>query len=363
MKAIHLANTDFEFELADSRSVTIEQALTQIPLCLQLQFMPLLYARTDEGIAVTALPSADFIDHLLQLGLWRSKNDLPSFIPLDTSLQFKQIPCISWGFSKRVHAWASDRDLFYPIPDWEIVKRVNSKLFSFLENPSLLEGAALLWNEKELKDWLKNGQKNRVLKTCFGLSGRGNYCLQPHTSFSQIQAFCLKEWQCERPIIAEPWLDRVLDFSTQWEIEPQGPIQFIGATVFKADAKGTYLGTQAGPEECLFKDYLPFLQQHKQLIYPVLQKIAALGFFGSIGIDAFVYRQEKELYLRPLVEINGRKTMSVAALQFQKRWFPEQFIQLAFYKTGEQSNFLLPMHLKGASKEISFGKTLVFSFC
>lgn len=361
MKAIHIANTDFEFELAHPTSLPIQQALSQIPLCLQLQFLPLLYAQADEAIAVTSLPDPTFIDHLLSLGLWRSQQDLPTFIPLDTARTFPGLSCLSWGFSKRVQKWALDKHMHYAMPEWEVVQLINSKMFSFLESPPL-EGSALLWQDKDLDNWLKHGQGRRVLKTCFGLSGRGNYLIHSETSREKIRQFCEKEWQQKRPVIAEPWLDRCFDFSTQWQIEQKGDIQLLGATVFTTDVKGTYTGTQAGPEDQLFQSYLPFLQEHKQIAAPLLEKIAAKGFFGAIGIDAFVYRNaQQNMCLRPIVEINGRKTMSVAALHFQKRWFPQRIIQLAFTPSNEISGFLLPTYLKG-KQNVSFAKTLAFSF-
>lgn len=359
MKTIHLANTDFEFELAKPEPISIEQSWSRHPLCLQLQFLPILYAEPEEAIAVTAPPDSDFIEYLTGLGLW-DKNSLPQFLPLDTFLSFPGISCQSWGYSQRVQKWAKTRRLFYPTPHWEIVQLINSKAFSFAFIPKL-EGTALLHHSQELEQWFKAGTGKRVLKTCFGLSGRGHRRIDDATTLESIRAFCEKEWQQKRTIIAEPWLNRFFDFSTQWHLSQRGQIQLVGATAFEVDDYGSYQGTLAGPESLLFDKYQSFLEEHKKAVYPILEKIVALGFFGSVGIDAFLYYgPNKDMHLYPIVEINGRQTMSLAALRFQRRWFPDRIVHLAFADSKEKTP-LLPTNLKKGEKDILVSKTLGFS--
>jgi hypothetical protein len=44
-----------------------------------------------------------------------------------------------------------------------------------------------------------------------------------------------------------------------------------------------------------------------------------MGYCGHVGIDAFIYLWEGKQRLHPIVEINGRKTMSWVALQMPKK--------------------------------------------
>ncbi len=361
MRTIHLANTDFEFELAKPQPLLIEQVWARYPHCLQLQFLPILYAEPQDAIAVTAPPHQGFIDYLLSLGLWKQE-DLPLFVPLQTLHPLSYDQCLSWGFSQRVKKWAHMRQVAYHMPDWQVVQEVNSKVFSFKQLPSL-PGSALIRNLQDLEAWLQAGQGKRVLKTCFGLSGKGNRLIDETTSIKDIQVFCEKEWKLQRPLIAEPWLDRFFDFSTQWALDPQGDIQCIGSTVFETDSHGTYQGTYAGPEFLLFQCHHSFLKEHKKMIYPVLKKITQMGFFGSLGVDAFLYRNSRqEINLYPMVEINGRQTFSLAALRFQRRWFPEKVIRLSFIKVTNRITSLLPTQLKLDKSEIYFNKALILSF-
>jgi hypothetical protein len=180
-----------------------------------------------------------------------------------------------------------------------------------------------------------------VLKTVLGVSGKGHHHIaSKEISFASIAPFLHKEWQQRRPVLAEPWLERLLDFSTQWLISAQGAIECIGTTLCHNDAKGRYLSNEVGEEKALLGTFYPFLEQHKQTVVPLLKKIAEQGYFGHVGVDTFIYlNTENDPTLHPVVEINTRKTMGYVALAFQKRYAPNQQIQLA-YTPGEAG--LLP---------------------
>ncbi len=357
MSTIYIANTNFEFELAGMQFPSLEQSLSLHPLCLQLQFLPLLYAQPQDQVAVTTLPSPDYLASLLQLGWW--SDGLPRLVPLHLHEQFQGKKCVSWGPSKLVQAWSQARHMHYAIPtDWEMIRLINSKAFSF--RYSSLPGATLIANEQELTAWLHQLEGPKVLKTSFGLSGQGNWILEHVDVTPQLLAFCQKEWQQGRALIGEPWLQRVCDFSTQWIIHPEGQIEEVGATRFETNAQGAYQGTWAGPEESLFASYLPFLAQHRQVAKQVLKDMAARGFFGPVGIDALLYRcphiHSIELY--PLVEINGRQTMSLVALRLQQRLCPQQVVYLTFNHSAEGAA-LLPLSLiDGKGKEVRFRRQL-----
>lgn len=364
VQKIYLCNTDFEFELTQPNdSSSIERIWHRFPICLQLQFLPLLYADPEDAIAVTQAPDASFIEQLLQLELWQ-KNDLPAFIPLMNNLNLKRYKeCISWGASRRVQQWANLNHINYQIPDLNLVKEVNSKLFSFTLG-SALDQSSLLWNASDLEQWLGSTSGKRVLKTCFGVSGRGHYFIETDTPLSSIITFCNKEWACRRPLIAEPWVHRLFDFSTQWFLDKTKGVQLIGPTVFESNSKGAYQATMAGSEEQLFKDYLPFLYEHKELVGKCLDLIYKKGFFGYLGVDAFIYEDAKgDIRLHPLVEINARQTMSLAALRFQQRWFADRIVRLQFSSSGMKQVSLLPSKIQLGEKEVVFDRHLTFSFC
>jgi hypothetical protein len=358
---VHLANTNVEFEYAHSTQQSIEESFSQYPICLQLQFLPLIFAHHQDIVAVTSLPTKDYLTTLEQTGWW--PNGLPHLVPLQEVEPFYGRLCQSWGPSHQIQAWAKSRHMNYLIPsNWEIICLVNSKEFSF--RYTCLAEAALLYNEHELHDWLQKINGSKVLKTCFGLSGNGNRRINNKDSIPEVLLFCRKEWNHGRPIVAEPWLDRLHDFSTQWYIHPNQQIEWIGATRFETDSRGIYRGTLAGPEEILFASLESFLQEHRTFAMKALTDIAALGFFGFIGIDAFVYSDvnTQSIRLNPLVEINGRQTMSLVALLLQRKLCPSQILQLNFQANQSSQFSLLPNQLVNAKGEsISFRHQLTVS--
>jgi hypothetical protein len=236
---------------------------------------------------------------------------------------------------------------------------MNSKAFSF--RYTCLTEAALLSHEQDLMTWLHKVKGPKVLKTCFGLAGQGHRRIDHSIPPPQLLAFCQKEWQQGRPLIGEPWLHRVCDFSTQWLIHPEGQIQEIGATRFETDERGTYQGTLAGPEELLFASYLPFLYEHRHIALHALKEMMNKGFFGFVGIDALLYQhpQTQATTLYPIVEINGRHTLSLVALRLQQRISPQRLLRLAFNQEVTSTPSLLPSHLASPQgKRIDFRKRL-----
>lgn len=354
---VHLANTDVEFEFAHLTNLSIKRAWSLNPVCLQLQYLPLLYANADDLVAVTEYPDEAYLNGLMKTGWW--PEGLPCMTLLDGSDAINDLQCLSWGPSLQVQAWAAERGAYYAMPpDWPTVCFVNSKAFSFRFKS--IPGVSLLRNEQELRRWLEETKGQKVLKTCYGLSGMGNKRTDHSDATPDVLAFCRKEWVQQRPIIGEPWLDRILDFSTQWKIHPDKRVECLGTTTFETNAHGTYQGTLAGPESILFDSYEVYLHQHKKYVQNALEKVLDLGFFGSIGFDAFLYRhpEDASIHLNALVEINGRQTMSLIALLLQKRVCPDQVLKFSFQKSKQVSPSLLPDHCTNEQ-----GKRIIFHRC
>ncbi|MBP7074231.1 MAG: hypothetical protein KBA81_02475 [Rhabdochlamydiaceae bacterium] len=316
MRLLHIANTDLEFELSGQTALPLEEALRRNPIVHQLQFLPLLYREKEEGVGVTDLPSDGPACQLLS----------------DSQLTYDQIE--SWGPSECIAKWAEKRGLIYHMPAWDVVKLVNSKAFSF-EQTKPLPGGELIFSWGQLMKWIQELEGPKVLKTCFGLSGQGHLLLP--AAQEKIKAFAEKEFQEARPLIAEPWVMRKLDFSTQWIVQ-KDVMMYVGSTILQSDAKGRYSGTIIGSEEKIFGSYFDKLEEHKEAAMHALKKMAALGFYGHVGIDAMIWGSD---VLHPIVEINARKTMGWIALEIRKRLFANQTIQVS-YETIKEQRGLLP---------------------
>lgn len=333
VETLHIANTNFEFELSNQKTDTLQESFEKHPLVLQLQYLPVLYAKPSDGVVVTHLADDNYIRSFCQSHI----------LPFNTKEPIQCNQIVSWGYSQQIAIWAKTNGLHYEMPSWEIVKLVNGKVFSF-ENSPKLPNSTLLRDKSELQSWLKMAPETFVLKCSYGVSGRGNLIVN-QLNLNRALAFCEKEWNEHRSIIAEPWMERVFDFSTQWQIDRISGIVFVGATVIQNDSRGAYQSTTTGPEEKIFSSYYQFLQEHKTHALSILQKIQEHGYFGPVGIDAMIYRdpsKPEKLCLHPIVEVNARQTMSLVALLFQRKSFPLECISVSYTKTQKDRQGLLP---------------------
>lgn len=363
---LHLANTDFEFELVNQKAFSLQKGMSFRSLTLQLFFVPMLYANAGDGILVYGEPPQNYKQQLLNTGLWL-EDQIPIFCNVKEMMidNFSEIR--SWGASHRLKKWALDKNLHYVMPDWGLVREVNSKEFTFTNCPKLPE-ASLLYHPKQVREWICKTNCKKVLKSCYGIAGRGHLIIDPMRIVDEdLEFFLQKEFAKQLPVIGEPWVERVFDFSTQWEIQHDKTVKYIGATRILNTPEGEYLGNCAGSDEETMGDFYPYLKNHLQEGRKLLDLVAEKGYFGYAGLDAMIYRREGQFYMHPILELNARMTMGLAALFFQRRHFPNQTISL-FYKhrqflREEQKNCgLLPESVSINGRPYTFYKQLYYSF-
>lgn len=329
MPFLHIANTCFEDELVHGGSFTT--LFEKNPLFLQLQFLPLLYGRSNDALAVSYAPDPSL--------------ETPCCYLLEEN-HFPDLQIESWGTSPSIANWAKEKKLTYKMPPWEVVKQVNSKAFSFIEAPKL-PGATLVYSWEELVQWIALTEGPKVLKSCFGVSGRGHLFVPS----PQMESFAQKEFQAKRPIIAEPWVEKKLDFSTQWMIDSD--IEYLGATICITNQRGSYTATIAGDH--LFGSYLPLVEKHQEIARPILAKMKSLGYFGHVGIDAMIWGDD---HLHPVVEINARKTMGWVAIELTKHRFRKQTIRLSYVTKSDSVNLLPNRVVRKNGSTIHFKRKL-----
>jgi hypothetical protein len=356
---LHIANTFLEEELGSIAEQDLEASFRKHLIYLQLQFLPFLYANKDDSVGVTHMPNPGFWQELHLL-----RREIPKMHLLSSSDLVSVSRIESWGASRCIAAYAKKRGLQYAMPSWEVVCRVNSKAFSFEVGPQLPH-AALLSDAKQAEKWLASFEGPKVLKSCFGVSGKGHLIIDAQNTIprEKIDLFLKREWQAGRPVIAEPWVRRILDFSTQWKISSNKQIHYLGPTLCENDAKGKYLKNSAGDPSKLFGIYHSHLETHKKVAKEALQKMADLGYFGNVGIDAMIYETDflsKETHLHPIVEINARKTMGWVALELQRLYFPNALISIHFASSFNNECSLLPSAIfEKEGKEHKFHKHLL----
>jgi hypothetical protein len=167
------------------------------------------------------------------------------------------------------------------------------------------------------------------------LAGRNMVRLwEPQLQDSQ-RRWLEKALSAGRGVVVEPWLERVLDFSVQLELDAQG-LRLEGYTGLLNDAKGQFQANWAGPRSHRKPpaELVAFLPEtgadqgriprlYAALMVELEPRLRELGHTGPLGIDAFIYRQPDGGYrLKPVVEINPRFTMGRLTLELMRQVAP-----------------------------------------
>ncbi|MBT4097523.1 MAG: DUF455 family protein [Gemmatimonadetes bacterium] len=191
--------------------------------------------------------------------------------------------------------------------------------------------------EVVLRAGFASGWTQAVMKADFGTAG--GQLMQVDTPDAQATSPLLdhqRGWlrgqlRDAGAIVVEPWLDRVLDLSGQYEVEADGTIRLVGITRFLTDERGHFQGVFVSN---MVGDLDPqlrrFLYGDGRDTHRLQRLFARLGdlllqrlprdYRGPIGIDTFVYRDaDGILHLKPVVEVNPRFTMGRVGCALRKR--------------------------------------------
>ncbi len=271
----HIFNTNFEWELEKDLNVDLEHSFSKI----HKKFLSLgnLFAKSGD----TVFPEKPLAGQIIN----------------------------SWAPSRLIQEYAKKHNLLYSIPPWETIKKIASKEFAHTLSP--LPNSRILHTLEELNEWLKKVPEPYVFKSFYGFSGTGHKFRSTNLTF---------------PVLAEPWVTRSFDFSSQWEIK-NGQMNYLGATILRSNERGAYKETLAARNEVqLFGSNYHYLQE--QIAFIKSHTHSFSPFFGNLGIDAFVYNNT----LQPICEVNARKTFGYLALHLLTKHPEKTSFTLSFDK-------------------------------
>lgn len=197
-----------------------------------------------------------------------------------------------------------------PVPDIDIVKKVNSKIYSHTisENISGKNGGYIIQSVTELNnkgsELLKNGPF--LMKETLGVSGKGNLLISNGKLFDRIIRYIEKQEKEGKKILLliEPLLDKMIDFSCQIEIKKDGDFRII--SLQQMHNKGfAFHGIQTFDSS--LKKILDKNNYFSQ-IELIAKELFEAGYFGSACIDSMIVKNNKVI---PIIEINARKSMGL----------------------------------------------------
>jgi hypothetical protein len=165
-----------------------------------------------------------------------------------------------------------------------------------------------------------------ILKPRIGVSSRGRFAGKVDRA-GEIPAKTLRRLAARGGAMLEPWLERVQDYSVQLVVHPGGRVEVLGTTQQIVTGTGGYLGNRGrrlADGRIVAGDIgdTGDIGDH-QLTGPAValaEAVAAEGFVGPCGVDAFTYRRaDGTVELRPLVELNARFTTATIVLGLLRR--------------------------------------------
>lgn len=187
-----------------------------------------------------------------------------------------------------------------------------------------------------------------VVKSPFGASGRGLIIIRRGEKIEgSVQRRIERVIEKQGEVLVEPWLERVLDFSVQYEMEETG-LRKLGLVRLENDRRGQFRACVVATKFCqgmpselaqfLMKKALPVYEEGGDLVCLLERCLRRVGYNGPVGVDAFVYYDENdELTLRMVCEVNPRYTMGRLSLELSKKVAPGHSVKFEITKKQEKS--------------------------
>ncbi|MEH1790999.1 MAG: hypothetical protein V7L23_36930 [Nostoc sp.] len=194
--------------------------------------------------------------------------------------------------------------------DIEIVKKVNSKLFSHQLGKHLFPDTVgeIIYSASDL-----DAVGNRLLQSSpflikdeFGVSGKGNLLISSLQILQRIVTYISKQERDGKHTIflLEPLLNKQTDFSCQLEIDTTGETKIL--SIQKMLNSG-FAFSSIQTAESSFREFLDKSGYFEQ-VEAIAAELHRVGYFGPVCLDSMVLEDGK---IVPMVEINARKSMGL----------------------------------------------------
>ena len=337
---IHSFNPGHETAVLNA-SKHYQPAANQLKMQRELAFLPAWYAQPDDFICIETP-----FDEVFQNEV-RSFNEVAKPLLIneleENRTQLSNQVVELWGLSPasihRFEQLSEHYQLHWQIPEWkDVFRRLGSRfaahdvLAHLIRKIPAIDKSLLpdwLVTIEEIETYLERHLEKSLLKSPYSSSGRGLLWLSPGKlprSEQQIISGILKK---QSHVSIEKALDKQLDFSLHFVIDPKRQTQFTGYSVFQTNEKGAYKKSLLADQETLEKQittYIPIdlLLQVKSELRDEIQTFYAPHYTGNIGVDMLIYRSDKRYGLDPCVEINMRKSMGFLAIMLHNQYIHPQ---------------------------------------
>lgn len=263
---------------------------------------------------------------------------LPYSTPLPNLSDLRPDRVIPWGWDKLVVRQLRDAGLseeHLPTPaQLKIIRTLAHRKTSidamdFLRTHcpdiEIPRSALLLTEIEQVSDFIEKFP-DAIFKSPYSGNGRGN--LYAHGVFSPtLERQCRGVLRRQGSILAEPLYNIVQDFAMEFECRDNN-VRFAGYSLFETKYYG-----YAGNRLCSDKEIENTLSQWvavstlskiQDILIQFIQENILPYYQGFLGVDMFVYQENEKFKLNPMVEINLRMTMGMAAHTLYERYMHPQ---------------------------------------
>ena len=171
--------------------------------------------------------------------------------------------------------------------------------------------AALI--EDTIGRWPPWARAQATLKPRWGTSGRGRVAVRGGVLDERARNG-LAGLAARGGAILEPWLERVLDLSSQWLVLDDDAPRLLGCTRMITRRSGVWLGCEVHGGDDGQSSGTAWDGQLVAAARPLVQAAADAGYRGVCGVDAFTWHNDGVERLRGVVELNARFTGGLIAL-------------------------------------------------
>ena len=222
-----------------------------------------------------------------------------------------------------------DRPEDHPQPS--VIRRVNSRSFAVeLERELFPESAAaavvedvaalesILDRTSPTGEWVVKGE--------FGNAGLANRRLRAPRLSDADRRFVETQLTESGRVVVERWLQREEDWSVVFDVPFDPTAVRVHETTYTRDGAliGALLEGGEGQDFACFEELAVAAER-------VAKRLEAEGYFGPVCMDAFRWRDRGATGLRPLVDLNCRRSMSDGAYRLRQRIAPDRTFYYRFF--------------------------------
>ena len=194
-----------------------------------------------------------------------------------------------------------------PAPAVEVLARVNARSFCAALGQTLPDAAYVRDMPALLRVIARDVPDGFLLKRDFSFAGRERRRVLHGVLDRSTEGFAQRSFARGQGLQVEPWLARTHDFAQHGYVCESGAV-LVGAPMLQqCDARGVWQRSETLPDGALAA------HERAQLADSLMRAgnaLAAAGYFGPYGIDAFRYvGRDGAARFQPLCEVNARFSM------------------------------------------------------